>query len=112
MAHAKDDNTLRLHFDGKPIENWQPHTMSFEHSPREATNQTSAKFLEGKKSFTLDFNKLQPIDDKIMEGEIEYYYNRKGKYFFRTASGGLLTIIPIEPIKLKYGKYPAKIKLV
>ena len=114
-----DDGTkLRLYFDGKPVENWQPHAMSFEHSPREVTQRGEgqsdgwAKFIEGKKSFTINMSDLEAVEPKPYEVEVEYYYNRKGKYFFRTASGGLLTIIPLEPIKLKYGKYPAKIKFV
>lgn len=42
--------------------NSMDNTINYSHSPRETTNQTSsghADFLEGKRSFTIDFNALQ-----------------------------------------------------
>ncbi len=40
-------------------------TINYTHSPRETTNQDSggnASFLEGKRSYTIDFNALESVD--------------------------------------------------
>ena len=57
-------------------------TLSYTHSPRETTNQDSggnASFLEGKRSYTIDFNALHSVDGT----------NRFGLWFATLVSSSL-----------------------
>ncbi len=113
MSDPNNGTPLRLYVDGDAITDLSNLAIT----PRETTNKESTgwkDYIKGLKSTKIDFSKMQPIGaPQNIEQEVDYYYRRGNKYFFKLASGNKISIETSDPIqKIKRGRYTAKFTLM